>query len=638
MKSRVSALFIAAGALFASVLPGYGQATRQDAIWARSTAGAHITMDGRLNEAVWTKAESMIVKYRVNAGDPGSGWKEEGGILAKDSTLATIKLLTDGDTLWLGAYVRDKSVGGGDVFNRFDGLLMALKDHATLNRPAGPDEYFYSWWWQGSPNPTSINRVPGFAGKWAKPFPDSVRTLEMITNWNATTLVDGVSNSDTLTDIGYTVEMKFSLIPEGYNVTQPTGDIIEWNLSIYDTDYFWPLNVSKFSANRTWWQSPWGNAYWYDEVHVFARPDVTVNSGPVPVIQPEVRIANAGSYAPPAIDGMLTDPVWNVAPSFKIKYGDDAIRDAYPGVGKWRSGQYQPTVNGGVAAVIDPGDATVKMFFKADTLYLGFDVNDQVVQYVNSWDRQDGFTISLTDRTARGTDNQLLTRRLTFVVGADGKELALDQLIGLRDTTFAARIKLKLKAGTTVDTLGQSADTGYTAELALDLHKLGYASGLGDGTLWIGIDLLDGDSFTPFTDSYGTRTWWFRESEGQCCPPWAYMDPSYSLTSAPEPGGETAGVSRFALRGVAQNPVPHGVSPTIRYSLAQPGDVTLDVFDVKGRLVATRFLGRQSPGEQMTFVYRQGWSSGVYAYRITQMQPGTTTVAGTLNGKFILAN
>lgn len=637
MKSHVSAVLIA-GALLGSVLPSYGQATRQDAIWARSTAGAHITMDGRLNEAVWSNAESMIVKYRVNAGNPGSGWKEEGGILAKDSTLATLKFLTDGDTLWLGAYIRDKSVGGSDVFNRFDGILMALKDHATLNRPSGPDEYFYSWWWQGSPTPTAIGRVPGFAGKWAKPHPDSVRTLEQITNWNATTLVDGLSNSDTLTDVGYTIEMKFSLNPEGYAITAPAGDVVEWNISIYDTDYFWPLNISKFSANRTWWESPWGNAYWYSEVQVRCRPDVTVNSGALPVVQPDLRVANAGSYNSPSMDGYVTDPIWLVTPSFDIRYGDDALRNSYPGVGSWRSGQYQPAVNGGIAAVIDPADATVKMVVKADTLFLGFDVRDQVVQYVNSWDRQDGFTISLVDPSKKGTDNQLYTRRLTFVVGSDGNGLALDQLIGVRDTLGAARLSLKLKAGTTVDTLGLQADTGYTAELALDLGKLGYASGLGDGTLWIGFDLLDGDSFTPFTDSYGTRTWWFRESEGQCCPPWAYMDPSYTLTGIGDPGEESSGTPRFALKGVAQNPVPPAVSPTIRYTLADAGDITLDVFDVKGRLVATRNLGLQNPGEQMTFVYRQGWPAGVYGFRISQADHVSHKTMGALTGKFILTD
>ncbi len=636
MKFRVSALLLA-GALLGSVATSYGQATRQDAVWARSTAGAHITMDGRLNETAWSKAESVIVKYRVNAGNPGSGWKEEGGILAKDSTLATLKFLTDGDTLWLGAYVRDKSIGGDLTFNRFDGLLMQLKNHATTGRPALPDEYFYSWWWQGSSTPTAVGKLPGFAGKWAQPFPDTARTAEMIQNWDARTLVDGISNSDTLTDVGYTVEMKFSLVPEGYHITDAGGDIVEWGISIYDCDYYWPLNISKFSSNRTWWESPWGNAMWFSQVQVRCRPDITINSGAVPFIQPDVRIPNTGSgYAAPSIDGFLTEPVWAVTPGFDIRYGDDALRASYGGVGQWRSGQYQPPVNGGTAAVLDPGDATVKMFTKADTLFLGFDVRDQVVQYVNSWDRQDGFTIALVDPSKKGADNQLYVRRLTFVVGSDGNALALDQLIGVRDTLGAARVSLKLKAGTTVDTLGLSADTGYTAELALDLHKLGYASGLGDGTLWIGVDLLDGDSFTPFTDSYGTRTWWYREHEGQCCPPWAYMDPSYTLTGVGDPAAAEG--PRFALRGVAQNPVPPSVTPSIRYALDKMGDVRLDVYDVQGRLVTTHDLGLQSPGEQMTFVYRKGWAAGMYAFRITQSDHVTHKAMGTLTGKFILAN
>ncbi len=57
-----------------------------------------------------------------------------------------------------------------------------------------------------------------------------------------------------------------------------------------------------------------------------------------------------------------------------------------------------------------------------------------------------------------------------------------------------------LKPGTTVDTTGLSPDQGYTAELAFDLTKLGYPAGSGRRALFLGSELLDGDSFTPFTD------------------------------------------------------------------------------------------------------------------------------------------
>ena len=81
-------------------------------------------------------------------------------------------------------------------------------------------------------------------------------------------------------------------------------------------------------------------------------------------------------------------------------------------MGPWRSGQYQPPVNGGLAAVLDPGDATVKYFFKNDSLYLGFDVRDAVVQHHPVFDRWDGFIVTVNDRTIRGPDNNLIGRRL----------------------------------------------------------------------------------------------------------------------------------------------------------------------------------------------------------------------------------
>jgi len=52
MKTHVAALLLAVVAVGAGAGPAAGQAVRKDAIWARSTAGAPITLDGLLNEAV----------------------------------------------------------------------------------------------------------------------------------------------------------------------------------------------------------------------------------------------------------------------------------------------------------------------------------------------------------------------------------------------------------------------------------------------------------------------------------------------------------------------------------------------------------------------------------------------------------
>ena len=81
----------------ASVTPALAQAPRTDAIWARSTAGAAITMDGQLNEPAWAAAETWKVRYRYDNGIPGSGWKDEAGFIpngsTSDSTNATLKPL-----------------------------------------------------------------------------------------------------------------------------------------------------------------------------------------------------------------------------------------------------------------------------------------------------------------------------------------------------------------------------------------------------------------------------------------------------------------------------------------------------------------------------------------------------------------
>jgi len=77
MKTKLCIAF----AVLAYTLTASGQTLkRTDAIWARSTAGAAITLDGKLNEPIWARAESIRVQYGKDAGMPGSGWVRETGI------------------------------------------------------------------------------------------------------------------------------------------------------------------------------------------------------------------------------------------------------------------------------------------------------------------------------------------------------------------------------------------------------------------------------------------------------------------------------------------------------------------------------------------------------------------------------
>ena len=626
MKRLITTILLIA--LCGFVLPVMGQATRQDAIWARVAPGP-ITLDGVLDEAAWSQAETKIIEWEGDNGIPGSGWKMEAGWDPVDPTRATLKLLVVGNELYLGAVIEDRSIGGSEEFNRFDGLLMALKDHSVDFFPKPPAEYLYSWWHDEAPDPQPAGQDPGFIGAWAELPHGTPRTPEQIAAWDAVTVVDGLSNDDLSgDDVSYTIEMRFNLTPMGYDVTQPEGDVIEWNVSIYDTDWFWPIDNLRFSSNRVWWQSPWGNDIWYNEVRVFSRPDVTVTSGPVPTIDPELTIP--GLPESPVLDGDLSDPVWSYRSIYEFDIGwmDEALIASYDGMGPFRAGQFQPAVHGGEAFVVDPPDANVKFFTMMDTLFVGFDVNDLLVQYHPNFDRWDGFLLTINDRVERHSDNTLLGKRLAFQVGEDGMAVAQDDLLSLV-TAGRARVAVHLNEGTTVDTLGVP-DAGYTAEIAIDLTALGYPSGLGDRAFFFGVTMLDGDSFAnPVTDSYATRTWWYRQYENDCCAAWAHFAP----TPSPVIDGGPRGTAYAFLRP-SLNPSPR---PLISYSMPDQNIVTLEVFDVRGRLVIRRPLGLTIAGDSQVPLFTQKKpAAGVYLFRLKIEDPETGRLRDSLTGKMTL--
>jgi hypothetical protein len=631
MKTRVSLIILGVLSI-AAVLPAAGQAPLTNSIWARSAPS--LTLDGVLNEFAWTKAESITVRYGIDNGIPGSGWKPEAGRLPGDSTRATLKFLVVGNQLYLGAVMRDQSIGGSTDWERWDALLMSIKDHTDVGAPKPPAEYFYSWWYPDTSltghDPQPPGRGPGFAGKWTSGPPGSPRTPEEIAAWDAVTVVHGLSNDDTTPDTDWTVEMRFDLGVMGYDVTRTQGDVVEWNVSIYDCDWFWPFNGTKFGSNRVWFESPWGNAAWYDEVRIHAAPAVTIYSTTLPNLGPELRVPNGVNEITPTIDGTLSEAAWAKQAGFRIKYGDDALRQTYPGVGPSRAGQFQAEVNGGQAAILDPADATVKMFFKGDYLYLGFDVRDKVVQYHQSFDRWDGFIVTMNDRVLRGPDKNLRGERFSFQVGPTGQAMPQDSLIRFVNKGWA-QVAITLRAGTTVDTVGTQADNGYTAELAIDLTKLSYPVGLGDGTLFIGVNHLDGDSFIPISDSYGTRTWWFRQYENECCPAWAYMDPTLLVADA----GDTEPLLPSARMKTDVSPNPFNQSARIEYLLPQSGRVTLRIFDIQGRMLEERLVGEEDAGLRTIPIDAAAWATGVYHYTIEVKDPATGSVHSSADGRMV---
>jgi hypothetical protein len=613
----------------------YGQ-TRGDVVWARTTA-EDIVLDGVLSETAWAGAESIRVQFPSSSELlPGSGWRIERGGTPTDPIDVTYKFLVKDNNFYLAAVVKDSSVGGG-LFNEFDGFLLNIRNHASPNLPSPPFEYFYGWvtepW--ADPNTGLVGASPGFFGG-AAGHRDSVNAATGLLNreiWDAVTSVDGVTNSDTTLDEGYVVEYKFNLTQRGYDVTDGDGDVIEFNVSIYDSDWNWPNDPAKFSGNRTWLQGPWGNASNFAILQVHARSDVAVGSGAVPDVAPDLIVPSAASDLIPTIDGVLDESVWSKAPGLDIRFDDSDLRATYPGIGPFRSGQFQPEIDMQRAPVLDPADATLKYFFAEDTLYLGVDVRDQAVWGNPSFDRWDGIRIFIKDREALvNLENVPLARILTARVDSTGA-LATDAYLStlLADTVNGAKAALTLKAGTTANDFND-IDTGYQIELAIDLTHLGYPPGRGDGILFIGACLHDGDEFPNTADNYGTRVWWMHEHENNAGPAWAVMDVE-TVVSVAE-GDEPTVPETFALIG--NYPNPFNPTTTIRFSMPENGTVTLKVYNLLGQNIVTENLGLRSVGLNEAQFNAERLSSGVYFYRLQYVGVASRQTSSTLYGKMML--
>ncbi len=613
---RKSVKIIITVTLFLSVA-AVSQPKRTDAIWARTAAAGSITVDGVMNEPAWAAAESMFVQYAKNNGLPGSGYTAETGVIL-DSVKAVIKFLVMGDSLYLAFTVKDSSIGGG-IFGAADAIIFNIRDKSdNLKRPAPSGEYLWGWInesWMDPGNVTAAGALPkiGPTGKYQK------LEFETATNVKGSTNVDGTINNvitdPTKIDTSYTVEMKIFLKPRGYKVTDMNGDIIMFNLAFRDCDWAWPFQ-DFVTFSRTWIQGPWANVSDKNFLRIHVRPDVTINSGPLPSIQPDHIVQNGKDVATPVIDGKLDEAVWGKIPGLKIRFGDTKIRDAYAGAGPFASGQFQPSVNGGQASVFDSSLATVKMFFKGNLLYIGADVQDMVVQFYDAEDRYDGMMFSINGLGKdhqNPSDHDQIGRKLTVLVGKNGKDSVRDYLKILRDSLGGAQVALMLKPNTTVDTIDSNVDEGYQIETAIDLTKLGYPSGLGDGVLYLGITLYDGDSFNPASLSYGTRTWWFREREGFAAAAYVYMDPANVITSVPE-NSQTSLPVDFKIIG--NYPNPFNPATTIRYTMPVSGSVEMLIYDLLGRTVRSVGIGEQSAGERSYSFNASGLSTGVYFYRL----------------------
>lgn len=586
---------------------------RQDAIWARSVQGAAITLDGKLDEAAWSKAESLQIVYHATPTLPTSGYRAEFQPFAiTDSTHATVKFLMSGNKLYLGFTIPDSSIGGTKDWARWDAILMSLMKINDKGRPAPPKEFFYSWWLAGLPDSATAwaGRPPRFLGAYGN-FDGAERTPAQKAIWDAATVVNGIAN-DNLPDKGWNTEMVFSVDSLGYNADRPEGDVILFNVSIWDADHLFDGKPDNMSVTRTWWQSPWGNNYGGNVARIYARPDVTINSAILPEIAPDIILPSNAPNAEPVIDGELNEKSWEGAYTFEMAWDDTTIRSKYPGAGKFMSGQWQSLPSSDPRPpVLDPSYAKIRMFFHGDYLYLSADVSDQLLQGTDASDRMDAMSFIIGDRKEKDPNEDVMVfKEVTVSFGPDGNPKALNNLPALVDSGFA-QYAVKLKGTSTVNK-NDDVDEGYVLEAKVDLKKFNYPAGLGDRLLFMGAALYDGDSFDDVQKNYGTKTWWFTEGPRRQGVAWIVMDPN---TTTGVEGNEAVVPTSIQLLG--NYPNPFNPSTKLKYALPEGGNLNIAVYDLLGRKISQIYRTVQTAGQFEEILDMTRFSSGIYFYQIS---------------------
>lgn len=645
----------------------------QDVIWARDVAGATITMDGVLDEGVWDQAETLQLEWGEVAATPGSGYQIEGNpVLAEpsDPTMATLRVLRDGNVLWLGLEVADASVGGGLGLFNFDGVIMSITDRSQrpedfsartdanyFSNGATNAEFAYTWWNpadttdgtttydDGSPLAAG-NPVPGieprFFGDYGVGFNQGndgdARDANDIATWDAMTTVDGIANDDTHgDDVGYVMEMMIDLGALGYDMTQAGGDNLPWNFAIQDDDYSWPENADLSFLSRTFWQNKWLNNFNEGLAYIYGDPGVTVSSGAVPdVTEPVITIGSASLYGAPVIDGSLDDDVWNVESVISLQYEMSADQmDMLPGTyAPYGVSWFRPDLNGDgrLAIVVDPSVANVQFAFEDNTLYIGVDVDDAAISGFDSENGRDGVRFTIQTPDSLQTDQTWFAYQYDFTVDSTGALVyandALDADTQGSVDGITAAVSLK---GNSTPADPTDVDEGYQIEIAIDLVEvLGYPDGLGDGQLYFGMNFFDGDILESQADSYATRTWLGSERNTGASL-YAYLDANTVIGTAVDDRAEVP--DGFALKG--NYPNPFNPSTTLSYTLSQPGTVTLLVYDVLGRTVAKQAIGAQAAGDQRVSFDGKSLGSGVYFYRL-QVEGANTGAFLSPVGRMVL--
>lgn len=146
---------------------------------------------------------------------------------------------------------------------------------------------------------------------------------------------------------------------------------------------------------------------------------------------------------------------------------------------------------------------------------------------------------------------------------------------------------------------------------------------------WIAARRAIDPTGTSYYASYGAlvpTVYGHRDVRATACPgDHLYAERAMIRRRVAEQLDETALPEAVAVSG--NYPNPFRTMTQIDVALPQPRSVTVEVYDARGRHVATRRFGRKPAGTHTLTVRADGWASGAYVYRLNA---GRRAVTGTM--------
>ncbi len=512
-----------------------------------------ITVDGVLDEPIWSM-NTPTLKFKIGGTGSDNIYTPTGFAIVKpeytDTSTCYVKFAHDGDNLYIALNSDDKQVCRfGDSWEG-DGLFMKITD---ANNTDVEFKLYYNL--AGTDPDIHYEGPAGSEGAGVK---------------GPGTVVNDSTNEDG----GYTAELRINLTDLGF--TNPSD--VQVLINIFDPDNYndgdgaWGVHGNYA---KQWWGSEWG-----PEKRTLVLSDAVIDP-------PAITVYKAS--APITVDGSLDESDWSEdVPRLKFEIG-----------GNVSGNDYAPT---GYAIVKPPytdvSTCYVRFLHDDNNLYISLNSNDQqVCRFGDSWEG-DGLFMKIKD--ANGNDVEY---KLYYNLAGTDPDIHYEGPAGSEG--------MGMKGPGTIVNDSTNVDSGYTAELRINIADLGYSS-MPD-TFKVLINIFDPDNYNDGDGAWGpngnyAKQWWGSE----------WGPEMRSLVIEDKLVGIEENVTELPKEfSLEQNyPNPFNPTTTIKFSLPVSSQVKLDVYNVLGEKVMNVIDKKLSGGLHSVNLNAGQLTSGIYFYRL----------------------